>query len=291
MTGLQSMDLHIHTTVSDGTDTPEALLSRVRALGLELFSVTDHDDVKGCRRILARRGADDPAFVTGVEFSCREGDEKSHILGYGFDPEAPPILALMEKGHRFRMSKVLQRLDFLKKTFGFAFPDQEIRALLALDNPGKPHIGNLMVKYGYAPSKNVAIKSYIDRLQFPSTFIPPEEAITAILSSGGIPVLAHPSFGSGGERIRGDEMDRRLRKLMGYGLQGVEAFYSEFSEELRQEVLGFAAKYDLYVTAGSDYHGKNKQISLGCTGLGPSAEWPEGLRRFLRALSVPGLNA
>ena len=82
--------------------------------------------------------------------------------------------------------------------------------------------------------------------------------------------------------IRGEDMDRRLRRLMDFGLRGVEAFYSGFDEELRREMLDFAARYDLYVTAGSDYHGTNKPIAIGDTGLTPDAELPAGLRRFLK---------
>ena len=77
-------------------------------------------------------------------------------------------------------------------------------------------------------------------------------------------------------------MDRRLKKLMGFGLQGMEAFYSGFSDKLRQEMLAFAKQYGLYVTAGSDYHGKNKLIAMGDTGLAPETELPAGLRRFLK---------
>ena len=94
-------------------------------------------------------------------------------------------------------------------------------------------------------------------------------------------MLAHPSYGDGDQLILGAEMERRLQRLMGFGLQGVEAFYSGFTPRIRREVLSFAERFGLYVTAGSDYHGKNKMIDLGDTGLGEAAEWPEGLRRFL----------
>ena len=85
------IDLHMHTTVSDGTDSPEGILDKVRSAGLALFSVTDHDAVKGYRIIQALLTPDDPAFLTGVEFSCKDEEGKYHILGYGFDPEAEPI--------------------------------------------------------------------------------------------------------------------------------------------------------------------------------------------------------
>ena len=276
------LDLHLHSTVSDGTDTPQALLALAREAGLELFSLTDHDAVKGCEQIIRLLGPEDPAFLTGVEFSCRDEEGKYHVLGYGFDPEAPAIRRVVETGHSFRMRKLQARLDFLKTRFGFYFPEEELRKLKALDNPGKPHIGNLMVKYGFARTKEEAIRQYIDQLRGRTEYVRPEAAIEGILGAGGIPVLAHPCYGSGDELILGDEMDRRLKKLTDYGLQGLEAFYSGFSDKLRQEMLAFAERYGLYVTAGSDYHGKNKLIAMGDTGLTPETELPAGMRRFLK---------
>ena len=280
----ETIDLHMHSTVSDGTDRPEALLALARKAGLELFSVTDHDAIKGCTLIQSLRAEGDPAFLTGVEFSCRDEEGKYHILGYGYDPESEPILRVVETGHKHRIHKVLARLEFLKARFGFGFPDESLQALMAQDNPGKPHIGNLMVAQGYVATKEEAIRDYLDKLPFRSEYVRPEEAIAGILGSGGIPVLAHPCYGSGDELILGEEMDRRLRRLMGFGLQGVEAFYSGFTDKLRDEILSFAAKYRLYVTAGSDYHGSNKLISLGSTGLTADTERPEGLFRFLEAV-------
>ena len=282
MRQIKRLDLHMHSTVSDGTDTPEALLGRVREAGLDLFSLTDHDAIKGCARILAVRKPDDPVFLSGIEFSCRDEAGKYHILGYGYDPDKESIQSVVALGHGLRMKKVKMRLEYLKERFGISFPEQEIQSLLSQDNPGKPHIGNLMTKLGYADSKEKAIKEYIDRLRIRSDSVRPEQAIQGILASGGIPVLAHPCYGSGDELILGDDLDRRVRKLMDLGLQGVEAFYSGFSEKLRQQVLSLAEKYRLYVTAGSDYHGTNKLVTLGSTGLATSDQAPEGLLRFLQ---------
>ena len=275
------IDLHIHTTVSDGTDAPEKIPALVKAAGIGLFAVTDHDAVKGCSVILQTLKEDDPAFVTGAEFSCRDEEGQYHILGYGFDPGSPALRGLIDKGHRLRMKKVSARLDYLKTEFGFSFPEDEIRAMLALDNPGKPHIDNLMVKHGYAETKEQAITRYINRLHLRSEFIRPEEAIRGILGGGGIPVLAHPSYGNGDQLILGQDMDERLRRLIGFGLQGVEGYYSGFTPKIRREVLDFAERCGLYVTAGSDYHGSNKLVCLGDTGMDEDPDPPQGLRRFL----------
>ena len=274
----------MHSTVSDGTDTPEELLDRVRKSHIELFALTDHDAVKGCSVIRRALGKGDPYFLTGVEFSCRDEKGKYHILGYGYDPDSPAILQPIELGHSYRMKKLRARLDFLDHAFHFSFPREEIDALMALDNPGKPHIGNLMVKYGYAETKEKAIKEYINLFRVKNDYLRPEEAIYGILGSGGIPVLAHPAFGSGDELFLGKEMEERLLRLMEFGLKGMEVFYSGFTPKLRQEMLSLADKYGLYVTAGSDYHGSNKLVELGDTHLEIGQEMPGGMRRFLEAV-------
>ena len=275
------IDLHMHTTVSDGTDTPEEILLNVKKTGITVFSITDHDAVQSSRIVPDLLKEGDPVYIPGAEFSCRDEEGKYHILGYGYDPKAEPILKLVERSHGNRMKKVQARLDFLKDEFGFSFPEEEISALLSLSNPGKPHIGNLMVKYGYASTKEEAITDYINKLHFPSIYLLPQEAIEAILESGGIPVLAHPSYGSGDQLILGDEMKLRLERLKSMGLQGAEAYYSGFTPRLRQDILDFAEYFGLYVTAGSDYHGSNKLVQLGDTGLKKDAEIPEGMKRFL----------
>lgn len=280
----KGVDLHMHTSISDGTDSPEEILLHVKEAGIGLFSVTDHDALKGSRIIppLLRKG--DPRFLSGAEFSCKDEKGKYHILGYGYDPEAAAIRDVVEYAHRLRIMKVTARLDYLKSEFGFEFPPEELEALMALDNPGKPHIGNLMVKYGFAGSRETAIREYIDRAQFPGGFLRPEAAILGILESGGVPVLAHPAYGDGDQLILGEEMDERVGRLMEYGLKGLECFYSGFTGKLSRQMLSLAERYGLYVTCGSDYHGRNKLVKLGDTGLDAEQEYPEGLRRFLEEM-------
>ncbi len=279
------IDLHLHTVLSDGTDTPAELLAHIKEAGIGLFSVTDHDTAEGSRLLPALLGEHDPLFLSGVEFSCRDRLGQYHILGYGYDPDAQPLRELVARGHANRMKKLRRRLDFLEQEFGITFPEEETDRLFTLNNPGKPHIGNLMVQYGYADSMQQAIRDYLNLLHEHTDRIPPEDAISAILNSGGIPVLAHPAFGSGDQTVRGEEMEQRLLRLTGFGLQGMECFYSGFSAEIREEMLAFAERFGLYVTAGSDYHGSNKPIAPGDTGLTPGTELPEGMQRFLNEIA------
>jgi len=276
----KKIDLHMHTRVSDGTDTPEEILLRVKDAGIGLFAVTDHDAVKGCRIILDILKPEDPQFITGAEFSCKDEYGKYHILGYGYEPQSEGVQRIVDLGHSYRMNKVRARVEFVEKEFGFVFSQEDKDALFALDNPGKPHIGNLMVKYGYVKTKEEAILDYINKIHFKSEYVRPEEAIAGILASGGIPVLAHPSYGSGDQPIIGKEMEERISRLMGFGLQGLEAFYSGFPKRLTESLLTLAEKNRLYVTAGSDYHGKNKLIELGDTNLEDAEQGPAGMKCF-----------
>ena len=276
------IDLHMHTTVSDGTDAPEAIVGRVKEAGISLFSVTDHDSFKGAEIIRGVLEEDSPQFVTGAEFSCRDEDGKYHILGYGFDPSSEEIRDIVGLAHALRVGKVKKRLDFIRSEFGFSFSEEDVCSILSADNPGKPHIANMMVKYGYAENRAQAITRFLNAVHFKNEYIRPEEAISAIKKSGGVPVLAHPSFGSGDQIIMGLQMEERLVRLTSMGLEGVEAFYSGFSEKLRNEMLAFADRFGLYVTAGSDYHGSNKLVSLGDTGLSDISEAPDNLKEFLR---------
>ena len=256
-----SIDLHIHTTASDGTCAPGELLSLVREAGLSVFAVTDHDAVN----------------------ACEEG--KYHVLGYGFDPAAEPFAALTGAAHGIRMEKVQQRLAALESDFGMTFPADEVAELLSRPNPGKPHIGNLMVKYGYAGTRRQAILDVLNRIRVDTGFIRPEQAIAAILDSGGVPVLAHPLFGDGDQCVEGAEMERRLARLTDFGLRGVEAFYSRFTPAQCAKMLAYAERFGLFATAGSDFHGANKDIPLGMTGLSGD-ELPAPLARFLKAVAI-----
>ena len=271
----------MHSNISDGTDTPEELLENVKSSGIKVFSITDHDSFKSAiiMKRLLRKG--DPLFISGIEFSCRDNEGKYHILGYGFNPESKSMKELTEYGQSLRIKKLKIRLDFLKKEFGFSFPNKEIETLFTLDNPGKPHIGNLMVKCGFADTKEDAINNYLNRLHLENDYLTPDRAISGIIAGGGIPVLAHPFYGGGDELIIGDNIENRLKSLIKYGLKGIEAFYSGFSQKLRNDALSLADRYNLFVTAGSDYHGANKLVKIGDTGLLDETEYPYGLRLFL----------
>ncbi len=286
--GFGKLDLHMHSTMSDGTDTPEELLKKVKAAGISIFAATDHDVVATPALLRKFLKDDDPKLIVGAEFSCKDEQGKYHILGYGFDPSAPELEEIVERCHRIRTGKVDARVEILKTEFGISLPEDRVAKIRALQNPGKPHLAMLMLELGYVKTIAEAFEDYLDQIHVPAgPLVRPEQAIRAILAGGGVPVLAHPFYGSGNELILGEEMENRLRRLLEFGLQGVEAYYSGFTEKLRAQMLALAERYRLYVTAGSDYHGTNKLVKLGDTGLNAGDEYPEGLVNFLRRLIEP----
>ena len=264
------LDLHMHSKASDGTDNPAEILLRARKAGLSWFSLTDHDTYEGCEEIAEQIPADSsPRFVYGVEFSCKDQKGKYHILGYDFDPDSSAMREIVKKAHENRIEKVNGRMVFLKDRFGFSFSEEDLEELMRNPNPGKPHIGNLMVKYGYAKTKDQAIRDYVNQYHSKKKlYVEPEEAIRAILAGGGIPILAHPVFGDGGQNLNREELMERVCRLCAAGLAGLECYYNRYTSGQQEMLLSLAEKKDLYASAGSDYHGANKKVRFGDIGPG-----------------------
>ena len=201
----------------------------------------------------------------------------------------PAINAIVEKSHGMRMVKCEKRIAAIQEKFGAPLTREELEGLRG-SNPSKPQFGELLAEHGLADSQEEGIK-LVDGLGVTSDSLGPKEAIEGIIEAGGVPVLAHPPTGKGSNDgiyrpfIRGEELESRIRRLTEYGLQGVEAIYSAFDKDLMDEVICIADRYGLYVTAGSDYHGKEEKagrfIRLGVTGLELFGAPPEGLIRFL----------
>lgn len=276
----QKPDLHMHSVYSDGTDTPESLLQNVRAAGLDLFALTDHDTAEGCAAVRALLRPGDPAFIGGVEFSCRDGRGKYHVLGYGFDADRPAIRETVAYAHRSRILKMQNRFGYLRQQCGFTFTPEEQAELMGLKNPGKPHFAAMMLKKGYVKTKNEGFEVFAN-YRDTEPALPPEDAISAILRSGGIPVLAHGILADGSGALTEEEITARVERFRAAGLLGLECYYSAFTPRQREIMLNLAEKFSLLVTAGSDYHGANKAVHLGQTG-GPD---PRRLQGFYDAIA------
>lgn len=256
------IDLHIHTTASDGSDTPQELAAKIAAAGIRLFSVTDHDTIDGALEMeaLVPEGV---RFLRGIEFSCVSPAGKCHILGYGYDPHHPVFQAALEEGRQLRREKLERRIEHLRKSFGVILTDEETAWLRSLKSPGKPHLGRLLLNRGLAPDMNTAIKRYLSGVPGRDR-IEAETAVRAIEAAGGVSVWAHPLGGEGEKRLTSEKFENQLETLLGYGIRGLECWYSRYSMEEVSSLLKQAQKHRLTVTGGSDYHGTvKKDLELG----------------------------
>ncbi|MCQ2451493.1 MAG: PHP domain-containing protein [Clostridia bacterium] len=277
----QKPDLHIHTIHSDGSDDTVELLEKIKAAGIDLFSITDHDTYTACEKMRKLLKPGDPTFVEGVELSCEDEYGKYHILGYRYNNKKDNIRQAIQIMRNIRLKKAEKRLRFLIDEKGFSFTDEEIKELMANENPGKPHFAALLLKKGYIKEKRDGFK-ILSEYHDGESILTPEEIIDAILLSDGIPVLAHGILGAGSSNFSEEQIEARVSRLKGYGLMGLECYYSTYTDEQREIMLKLADKYNLMVSAGSDYHGKNKNIELGQTG-NPD---PARMERFYQALTT-----
>lgn len=258
-------DLHLHTTASDGSDTPSELVAKAREKGLDIIAVSDHDTLVGSLEAL-RIPHDGIKIVTGIEFSCHHYGELSfdcHILGYGFDPEAQSMHAAIAHGREMRLFKLEARLKYLYDRFGISFDDADIAYLHSLNSVARPHLGRLLVERGHAKDMIEAMDYFLKGSRFPDDRIDAREAIEAIRAAGGVPVYAHPIGGERETHLDREAVLSRIVALKELGLMGIECYYSRYSEAEEDMLVEIAQSLGLLVSGGSDYHGENKTVKLG----------------------------
>ncbi len=259
------VDLHLHTTASDGTDTPAELVKKANDRGICMISITDHDTVEG---IAAARAVlpENMRLINGVELSAAvfgDGGFRCHILGYGIDTDSDAVKFAIAEGMRKRREKLYARIDYIKSNFGISFSGEEISELEGLNSVSKLHIAGLLIKHGYADTIGGAIDKYMGK-RAPDDRIDAALAVEAIIAAGGIAVYAHPIGGEREERLSAAELYRRAEILHGMGVSGLEAYYSRYTAADRAPILCVASELSMLVSAGSDYHGENKTVPLGC---------------------------
>ncbi len=256
-------DMHMHSHYSDGSDDLETLLKHVEENEIKTFSLTDHDTILGTIKIETMI-PDDLTFYRGIEFSAITKYREVHILGYNFDPNNPILLETIEEGKRKRALKLENRLRYLKEQFNITFKQEDLDYLYSLNAVAKPHLGRMLMKYGYCDSISEGITKYINGCKVDHDRIDYKEAIHAIKEAGGIAVWAHPL---GGEHVRHFEpweCERQLDLLLQEGLDGMECYYSRYTTKEEDYLLSLAHKHHLLISGGSDYHGKNKTVKMGC---------------------------
>lgn len=254
---MNTIDLHIHTTASDGSDTVSELLEKLKTASIHTFSVTDHDTMDGALEMDTLVPAD-LRYIRGIEFSCITPRGKCHILGYGYDPADPVFLDALDQGRKLRQEKLLRRIAGLESEFGITLTEEECRWLHSQKSPGKPHLGKILVTRGLAPDLKTAITTYINPFDRGSDRIDAATAIRAIAHAGGIPVWAHPLGGEGEKRLTEAEFFAQLELLAALGIRGMECYYSRYTTAEAAFLEEQAQNHDLLVSAGSDYHGSNK---------------------------------
>ena len=259
------IDLHIHSTFSDGTDTPDALVALGAQAGLVAMALTDHDNVRGADAFLHACRSHRITGLTGVEISAEVPSGTLHILGYGVDPTHAELLKNLDRvldGREWRNEQILQKLNDL----GLTLTWDEVAVLAGDDVVGRPHFARAMQNRGYigrtqeAFDKYLAkgMPAYVDRFRF---F--PADGIRLIRAAGGLPVIAHPFTWIADDAV----LEPALAELKTQGLGGIEAYYPEHGNEQTISYLRMAGKLGLVVTGGTDYHGAVKpNVALGKAG-------------------------
>ena len=257
------IDLHIHTDASDGTYSPEELINKIHEAGIKIFAVTDHDTINGAMAV--RKIFPEKNFIKGIEFSCRieKTKAKCHILGLNYDENHEAFQEVLRAGTELRRKKFYKRIELLREKFNITFTDSEIENLLKIPSVGKPHLGNLIVKKGFATTRPEAIEKFVDKCFSGNDKLEADYVINAINSSGGIPIWAHPLGGEREKELSGEDFKSELKDLISFGLRGLECYYSKY-EISKCSWLAEQAKFNnLLISGGSDCHGSNKNIPLG----------------------------
>jgi predicted metal-dependent phosphoesterase TrpH len=258
------VDLHVHSTASDGSDSPAVLVAKAEAAGLTAIALTDHDTQAGVAA--AREAAGSLELIPGVEISLGWTEGAMHLLVLFLEPGRGPLqdrLAELRKGRHHRNAAVMARLRDLGIEIGNAELAEEARG----DSPGRPHLAAILVRKGIVPDIPTAFDTYLAKgrpayVERPR--LEPEEALALAVASGAVPVLAHPhTLGLD----RAEELAELLIRLRAGGLIGLECHYGSYDPDYRLELAGVARRFDLIPSGGTDYHGTYKlDVELGVGG-------------------------
>lgn len=269
---VRSIDLHLHSTASDGTFTPTELVEAAAAAGLVAISLSDHDSVGGieeARIACARHGIE---LVTGVELSADVPDGDCHILGYHVDAESPSLLDWLHEQRRRRVDRageiVRQVNRELRARGGAAAPQIAWDAVARRANlagggaVGRPHVADELLAVGAVASRHEAFRTLLgDGMagDVPRERVSPEGVIKVIRKAGGVAVLAHPTYVRGFEQL--------LPVLVAAGLGGLECIYGDYAPEVVAGFEALARNHRLVITGGSDFHGPGTEAGSARIGV------------------------
>jgi len=254
----ETIDLHLHTTFSDGSYPPEEIVRMAAAAGLRAVSICDHDTLDGSDAALAAGAKYGIEVLVGVELSVVWSDYRDiHVLGYGFDHHDAPFLAKLKEFRDFRRNRnrmIVERVNERLAGEGRAPLSVEAVQARAAGAIGRPHIAMALVEAGYVRDADDAFRRYLVPCDVPKRFFPLEEAIAMIHAAGGVAVLAHPPFISNDRKV----LETLIDAFVALGLDGVEAYNSGADNSDIDWMLTVARRRGLIVTGGSDFHGESK---------------------------------
>lgn len=260
------VDLHLHSTCSDGTLSPQALVEQAVRQGLSAVALTDHDTVSGIHEFCAAGQKAALTAIPGVEISVQWRTGTMHMLGYFINPDNHELAAALEwmrSGRSQRNQEICRRLQQL----GYPVRWEDVEALAQGEAVGRPHIARLLMERGIVSDVHEAFQrllgegkpAYVDRCR-----LPPQRAIEVIRRAGGVAVLAHPVT----LQLDRPALENCIVELMSYGLAGIECYYPEHAPELTAQLLDICRRHGLVATGGTDYHGETSpDIQMG-TGFG-----------------------
>lgn len=257
------IDLHTHSTCSDGTDPPERLVDLAADAGCRAVALTDHDTLAGLPPARARAAERGVTLVSGCEVSCAYGSESVHVLVYFADVEEGPLHSELAQLRRDRVARNRRLADRLRQ-LGLDVAYEEIVAEAAgEESAGRPHAAAVLVRHGYAESIPDAFERWLGRgapAYVPKARLHPAALAAIARRSGAVTALAHPlTLG-----LDPAGLDRAVGELAEAGFAGLEAYYARYPPDVRRDLATLAERHGLVATGGSDYHGEVKAgLSVG----------------------------
>jgi predicted metal-dependent phosphoesterase TrpH len=264
------IDLHTHSVISDGTDTPGELVRKARAVGLDVVGLTDHDTFDGLDEAVAEAERVGIHVVRGMELSCSRHGDSVHVLAYGADPASPGLAAEMARvrdGRLGRLTGVLAKLAEL----GVPVTEADVMAQVG-ESPsvGRPHIADALIKAGHVRDRQEAFDRFLadgGPAHVHRYTIEVDRGIDLVHEAGGLAVIAHP-WGRGREHVLPPSLLEAL--VRDHGLDGIEVDHQDHDAETRQRLRTLAGNLGLLTTGSSDYHGAGKlDHDLGCNTTDP----------------------
>ena len=254
------IDLHTHSTASDGTTPPDVLMREARAAGLDVVALTDHDTTGGWTAAAAALPAG-LTLVRGAEISCVRGGISLHLLAYLFDPDEPALAAALQELRASRVGRA-ETMARMLAADGTGVTWERVQEL-ADGTVGRPHVAAALVEQGHIASVAEAFTpDWIGdhgRYWVAKTELDVLDAIALVVGAGGVPVFAHPAASSRGRTV-GDDA---IAEMAAAGLVGLEVDHVDHNGHSRQALADLAAHLGLASTGSSDFHGENKQVQLG----------------------------